>query len=274
MSYVVLTERERSELVDLFFRLRRLGREHPLAHKEAMTALRCLKAIHSNAIEDKAVDRIFLQVLLHGAGVSDKLGISKHYANASTELRGQEKTLRALEKQAATREPFSISMILEMHRTIFQDSIPEIAGRFRTHEVRISGMRHRPTQAMNIASTLKQHIDGINESLLTTEVVDRETFLETLKLSARIHYLVAFVHPFEDGNGRVARAAGDYAMLLHGFYYDVIMSNYRDIYLDAMDSSSWSNTDPLFHFLEYSYLETLRRISGFFNIVEPAVGVA
>jgi Fic family protein len=90
---------------------------------------------------------------------------------------------------------------------------------------------------------------------------------DVLRASARIHYLVASVHPFEDGNGRVARAAGDYAMLVHGFYYDVIMTDYRDIYLDALEASTWADTSPLFHFLEFSYLETLKRISGFFNLV-------
>ena len=53
--------------------------------EEAMTALRCLKAVHSNVIEDKRVDRIFLQVLLHDAGIADKLRISAGYEKASVE---------------------------------------------------------------------------------------------------------------------------------------------------------------------------------------------
>ena len=267
MSYVVPTEKERDELADLFFRLRSLGNEFPLAREEAMTALRCLKAIHSNAIEDKAVDRIFLQVMLHGAGILDKAAISRHYGNAATELKGQESLLRWLESEATNRKPFSIFMIQEMHRMIFEKSIPDMAGKFREGEVRISGMRHMPPHHHQIPVALQQHIDGINESLLEVQVVDKDSFLEVLRISARVHYLVAHVHPFEDGNGRVARAAGDYAMLTHGFYYDVIMTDYRDIYLDALEASMWADTNPLYHFLEYSYLETLRRISGFFNLV-------
>ena len=55
MSYVVITSREREELVELFFKLRKKGELHPHARAEALTALRCLKAVHSNAIEDKKV---------------------------------------------------------------------------------------------------------------------------------------------------------------------------------------------------------------------------
>ena len=65
VSYMVLTARERAHLVEMFFQLKIRGERFPHAREEAMTALRCLKAVHSNAIEDKRVDRIFLQVLLH-----------------------------------------------------------------------------------------------------------------------------------------------------------------------------------------------------------------
>lgn len=268
MSYVVITTREREELVDLFFKIRKKGLLYPHARIEALTALRCLKAIHSNAIEDKRVDRIFLQVLLHGAGVSDKSLISKHYNNASDELRGQEKLLRSLEDEATTSTPFSLSMLLDMHRSMFEKSWPETAGRFRQGEVRISGMAHRPPHYLKVQEQLYQSLHSINDRLFAIEEVTPDSFFDILQLSAEVHYLVAHVHPFEDGNGRVARAAGDYAMLVHGFYYDVIMTDYRNNYLDAMSECTMFDTTPLRHFIEYSYLETLRRIAGFFELIE------
>jgi Fic family protein len=267
MSYPVLTNKERSELAELSFHLRTLGGDFPLAREEAMTALRCLKAVHSNSIEDKAVDRVFLQVLLHGAGVPDKMQISRRYGSASLELKGQEALLVSLESKAKRRVPLSLSEFQEMHRMIFEASNPEMAGKFRMDEVRISGMKHRPPHPKNVPEALLQHVEGLNEDLFQINPEDEFSFLEVLRVSARVHYLIAFVHPFEDGNGRVARAAGDYAMLVHGLYYDVIMTDYRDVYLDALESSTWADTTPLFHFLEYSYLETLRRISGFFQLV-------
>lgn len=268
MSYIVITTREREELVDLFFKLRKKGQLYPHARKEALTALRCLKAVHSNAIEDKKVDRIFLQVLLHGAGVPEKSLISNHYNNASNELRGQEELLRTLEKEAEKSTPFSLSMLLDMHRSMFEKSWPDTAGKFRQDEVRIKGMAHRPPHYTKVQEQLYQSLQSINDKLLSIQEVDQGSFFDILQLSADVHYLVAHVHPFEDGNGRVARAAGDYAMLMHGFYYDVIMTDYRDNYLDAMSECTMLDTSPLRHFIEYSYLETLRRISGFFELIE------
>ena len=67
MPYQILNHTERQKLRDLYFQAHALGLEHSYARQEIMTALRCLKAIHSNAIEDRSIDRVFLQVLLHDA---------------------------------------------------------------------------------------------------------------------------------------------------------------------------------------------------------------
>ena len=248
--------------------LKGLGERYPLAREEAMTALRCLKAVHSNVIEDKRVDRVFLQVLLHSAGIADKSRISAEYKKASIELKGQETMLKWLESEALRRTELSISMLLEMHRLTFAESWPEGAGQLRQSEVRIRLMSHLPPHSSQISQLLHQRFAAINEQLFAHQSISVDSFFEILEISAQAHYLVAHVHPFDDGNGRIARALGDYVMLIHGFYYDVIMTDYKDIYLDSLEECSLSDSKPLSNFLEFSYQETLERISGFFRIVE------
>ena len=252
--------------------LKRLGEQYPLARKEAMTALRCLKAVHSNVIEDKRVDRIFLQVLLHRSGIDDKSQISTEYEKASIELKGQEAMLRWLESEALKRTQLSVSMLLKMHRLTFVESWPEGAGQLRQSEVRIRLMSHLPPHSSQIALLLQQRFAAINESLFAHQSISADNFFEILDLSAQAHYLVAHVHPFDDGNGRIARALGDYVMLVHGFYYDVIMTDYKAYYLDSLEECSLTDSKPLSNFLEFSYQETLERISGFFRIVEKTDG--
>ena len=268
MAFVILTQSEKKHLLDMFMRLKKLGEQYPLAREEAMTALRFLKAIHSNVIEDKRVDRIFLHILLSNSGIADKSRVSVGYEKASIELKGQESMLRWLESQALQRTEISISMLLEMHRMTFEDSWPEGAGQFRQSEVRIQLMKHIPPHFSQISQLLHQQFTDINERLFSYKSVSADNFFEILKISAQVHYLVAFVHPFDDGNGRIARALGDYVMLVHGFYYDVIMTDYKDYYLDSLEDCSLLDSKPLSEFLEYSYLETLERISGFFKIVD------
>ena len=55
-------------------------------------------------------------------------------------------------------------------------------------------------------------------------------------------------------------------MLVHHYYYDVIMTDYRNTYLDSLSESSILDTTPLQCFLEYSYLETLQTNLRFLSI--------
>jgi Fic family protein len=268
MSAAILTQSEKKQLLETFMQLHKLGEQYPLAREEAMTALRCLKAVHSNVIEDKRVDRIFLQVLLHRAGIEDKSRISVEYEKASAELTGQEAMLRWLESEALQRTRLSISMLLEMHRLTFGASWPEGAGQLRKSEVRIRLMKHMPPHPSKVSQLLHQQFAAINERLFAHQSVSEDNFFEILDISAQAHYLVAHVHPFDDGNGRIARALGDYVMLVCGLYYDVIMTHYKDNYFDSLERCSLMDVKPLCNFLEFSYQETLERISGFFEIVK------
>ncbi len=268
MPIISLKKAEKDKLLDLFFRLHNLSKKHPTAKEEIMTALRCLKAVHSNAIEDRSIDRVFLQILLHKAGISDKNMISSAYQKASFELHGQEEMLRWLETLSKAQEPVSISLLLKMHKQIFSRSWPDTAGRFRDIEVQISDMSHMPPHPQQVSQLLHQHLITMNEQLSNFRDLRPDNFFDVLRLSAQAQYLVAHIHPFQDGNGRIARAFGDYILLYFDMFYDVIMTDYRDAYLDAMVECDMSNADPLFNFLQFSYLETLERISTFFNLLK------
>jgi Fic family protein len=267
MPLRVLTRSDREHLYNLFVELKRLSEKHVDAGMEAMTALRCLKAVHSNAIEDTRVDRVFLQILLHGAGIPDKSKISQRYHKASLELTGQDKMLKWLESEAANHQDLSISMLLEMQRRIFGVSWPDEAGRFRQIDVEISGMQHLPPHYRTVPELMYQQLSAINDRLVPVDSFTQESFFDVLRLSAQAHFYVAHSHPFRDGNGRIARAVGDYVFLYYGLFYDVIMTDYKEDYLDALEESSIVDSTPLYHFIEFSYLETLERISGFFKLV-------
>ncbi|OVE75797.1 hypothetical protein BVX98_06990 [bacterium F11] len=267
MALHILKKSERENLFTLFTELKKCSDQYPEGTTEVMTALRCLKAVHSNAIEDKRVDRVFLQILLHGAGIPDKSKISTRYQKAKFEINGQEEMLRWLESLANDKSELSLSLLLEMHKRVFGKSWPDGSGKFRQSEVAIQGMQHLPPHHSKIQEYLHQSFLTINERLKPIQELNRDSFFEVLRISADVHYAVAHIHPFSDGNGRIARAVGDYVLLLKGMFYDVIMSDYRDFYLDAMEECSATDSTPLYHFIEYSYLETLQRISGFFKLV-------
>jgi Fic family protein len=219
-----------------------------------------------------SIDRVFLQILLHDAGIADKLKISPRYEHAYRVLKGQQSMLEDIEQRALAQEPLSISLLLAMHHRVFGQAWLEGAGQLRQSEVSISGVRHDPPPAPHMLGLFHQRFAVINDELDEIKEVTPDTFGRILRPSADAHYLVAAVHPFEDGNGRIARAVGDYVFLRFGMYYDVIMTDYRGDYLDSLEKCNLTDSNPLCRFLEFSYLETLERIAPFLKLTQPDGG--
>ncbi len=144
----------------------------------------------------------------------------------------------------------------------------EGAGQFRQSDVSISRVSYNPPHASHVPELLYQRFASINDELVKIKTLTPDTFDRVLQLSADTHFLVASVHPFDDGNGRIARALGDYVFLRFGMYYDVIMTDYRSNYLDSLEECNHTDSYPLYRFLEFSYLETLERITTFFKLIK------
>lgn len=58
--------------------------------------------------------------------------------------------------------------------------------------------------------------------------------MSPIELAALFHYRYIRIHPFEDGNGRIARLLMNYILLKHGYPMIVIRTKTKKSYLDAL----------------------------------------
>ncbi len=72
----------------------------------------------------------------------------------------------------------------------------EEAGNYRRVNGGIAGANHIPPQSIKVPRLLEEFIEWYFEN-------DRE--LSISKMTAELHYRFVMIHPFIDGNGRVAR---------------------------------------------------------------------
>ncbi len=100
--------------------------------------------------------------------------------------------------------PLSIDLILELHRMITAGTLdnPADEGRFRrdddVHVVDQHGtVLHSPPPQVNVYPLMNEVCTFIN--------TETEPFLHPVVKGIILHFLIGYIHPFSDGNGRCAR---------------------------------------------------------------------
>lgn len=152
------------------------------------------------------------------------------------------------------KEPLTEDLLLEIHRLMTDGTMekPEDAGRFRlnddvvvedgiTHEV-----VHTPPSYKEIPGFVKQLCDFFNEE-------QARIFIHPIIRGIIIHFMVAYMHPFTDGNGRTARALFYWYMLKQGYWLTEYLSISRII---ARSKKSYEKT--------YLYVEADGMDIGYF----------
>ncbi|MEI9988750.1 MAG: Fic family protein [Rhizomicrobium sp.] len=119
-------------------------------------------------------------------------------------------------------EGLTPARVLELHRILTLDTLekPEKVGVFRTaaDDVRVveslSGETlHMPPPAGELPARLQALCDFANESDM-----GKAGFLHPVIRAIVLHFMLAYDHPFWDGNGRCARALFYWCVLKHGYW--------------------------------------------------------
>lgn len=105
-------------------------------------------------------------------------------------------------------EPLSVDLVLEIHRIVTEGTLerPETAGRLQTPgEERIAvysdqnTVVHVPPPASELPARPARVCDFANGA-------ETESYMPTVLRAITVHFMIGYDHPFEDGNGRTARA--------------------------------------------------------------------
>lgn len=175
--------------------------------------------------------------------------------------------LRQLDKKRA--DPFNLSLILNLHKDLLTGVDDKIKGQIRNVPI-IVGKR-KDDQQILIKHNPPFH-DRIAIAKALNDLTEWISLTETSPiLSAGIfHHEFVYLHPFEDGNGRVCRLLTALILLSHGYqinkyfvlddYYDID----RELYSDSLHSADLGNkTTWLEYFtdgVKYSLQSALARV--------------
>lgn len=129
------------------------------------------------------------------------------------------------------QEPLTMEMLLHIHHLMTDRTMerPEDAGQFRknddvvvenaiTHDI-----VHRPPSYRDIPQFVDHLCSFFNAS-------QPPTFIHPIIRGIVIHFMLAYMHPFVDGNGRTSRALFYWYMLREGYWLTEYLSISRIIY--------------------------------------------
>lgn len=151
--------------------------------------------------------------------------------------------------------------VLRMHELFYQNIEPAYAGRYRDIKVIITGS-HYPTTA---PEKLELEMSRL------FEWADRERDqIHPVEFAAELHRRFVFIHPFKDGNGRVARLLMNLALIQEGYLPAVIPPVLRMDYISLLERALRDPHDFI-EFIAERELESQKEILRLFQIPFPKI---
>lgn len=140
--------------------------------------------------------------------------------------------------------PLTQNFIHALHKTLLREdyivyrNLP--GGQTTSYVIHAGQYKTRPNSVITRYGNRFDYASPEETPALMTDLVDWYNIAEQsgkftpIELAAIFHYRYIRIHPFEDGNGRIARLMSNYILARHGYPMIVVRSRKKNEYLDAL----------------------------------------
>ena len=152
--------------------------------------------------------------------------------------------LNMMQEQAASEYPMTETFIRQLHQTILREDYTvyrQLPGGQQTSYVVHAGVyKTRPNSVITRTGERFEYASPEETPALMTDLVswyqeeEEKGELSLAELCALFHYRYIRIHPFEDGNGRIARLLVNFILTRHHYPMIVVKSSDKDNYLNAL----------------------------------------
>ncbi len=148
--------------------------------------------------------------------------------------------------------PISQLIIKNLHSKIFVKDLVKQSiqdGMVRTAVLKAGEYKQFENSVMQKDGTIFKYISAHETPSLMTDLVDwynnNINKLHPVILATMFHYKFIRIHPFGDGNGRMARLLMNYILQSAGYSIVIVTSDDRDNYISKLDLTNNNFTDDL-----------------------------
>lgn len=154
------------------------------------------------------------------------------------------------------RQTITESDVLTMHKLFYSDIESETAGVYRNVPVFITGSKYSVSKVEQIPDSMAELIEWANGQ--------RDKY-HAVEFAALLHKRFVFIHPFKDGNGRLARLLMNAALIQSGYVPAVIPPILRFDYIALLEKAH-QDDKPFTEFIGERVLETEKEIMRLLNL--------
>jgi Fic family protein len=207
--------------------------------------LRAKYTYHTNSIEGNTLTesetRSFIET---GMTISGKS--LKDY----TEARNIPSALEMLIGMARETKPLlKTSDILDLHALVVKGIEEASPGYFRKGFVRLGNSTYVPPPAYELDLLVKEMVNYVNKN---------PHELSPCELAFKTHLWFVSIHPFEDGNGRVARLLAGLILMKHKLPPIIVKTEHKKKYLNVLRKTQRKDAlKPYYDFMGEEYVATL-----------------
>ncbi len=205
---------------------------------------------HSNHIEGNSYDYGETKAfLLHGLTAGGKP------LRDSLEIKGHNEAILGLEDLIHSNTPLTEHTIREIHKQILGGEPytihTETTDGHQTTKTVIPGRyKQEPNHVRTATGEVFYFAEPIEVPAKMQELIEwyrREEDkkeLHPVVLAVAFHYRFVRIHPFDDGNGRVARILMNLVLMKHGFPVVIIRTEDKENYYRALRQADGGDSDP------------------------------
>ncbi len=161
------------------------------------------------------------------------------------EMKASNVGLKMMQEQAGIKDmPLTQNFIRQLHKTLLREDYTvyrELPGGQQTcYVIHAGSYKTRPNSVITRYGDRFEYAAPEETAALMADLVDwyneeeAKGKLSPVELAALFHYRYIRIHPFEDGNGRIARLIVNYILARHDYPMIVVRSRGKKEYLEAL----------------------------------------
>lgn len=211
------------------------------------------------------------------------------------EMKASALSVQMLEEELSFDKPLTQNFILQLHRTLLKEDYvvhQALPGGIQTsYTIHAGAYKSRPNSVITRYGDRFEYASPEETPAMMSDLVDwyneeeRRAKLSPIELAALFHYRYIRIHPFEDGNGRIARLMVNYILARHRWPMIEIRTKHKYDYLDALHEAdmlvgrmpslgakaSLSEIKPFLKYFRKTVEQELRYNVGFATELSPDV---